>query len=94
MSLDSLRAAAQQARLTLSPDELAALHIELSHVLDYIDSRLPDASSSEDVQPLVHPVLHAAPPREDLPLASLPLEDALRNAPRVRHGYILVQRVL
>ncbi len=83
---------ARLARLGLEPDELDQLAEQLSHILTAMDvlNRLDTSAISPTAQVIpLHNVM-----RDDVPRPSWPVEDILRNAPRVRQQQFLVPAVL
>ena len=70
---------ARLARLDLRPDEVDRLTGELDAILDAV-SKVAELDLA-DVPPTSHPLDLVNAWAEDEPHASLPLEDALRNAP-------------
>ncbi|MBV9357823.1 MAG: Asp-tRNA(Asn)/Glu-tRNA(Gln) amidotransferase subunit GatC [Chloroflexi bacterium] len=83
---------ARLARLGLEPHELDQLAEQLNHILTAMDvlNRLDTSAISPTAQVIpLHNVM-----RDDVPRPSWPVEDILRNAPRVRHQQFLVPAVL
>src|SRR5215510_11875041 len=98
ISLDQARWVATLARLDLSDDDLARMTGQLSAILDYVDQlkQVP----TDGVEPLAHPLdLHNVF-RDDEPAPSLPVAEALANAPAKRDdpttggGFFVVPPVL
>lgn len=83
---------AQLARLSLSPDEEQKLSAQLGNILGYIE-KLKEADVTG-----VEPTAHAFPlvnvTRADETRASLPHEDALRNAPVQANGLFMVPKIV
>jgi len=77
---DEVRWIAQLARLDLSDAELATMTRQLSSILDYVQQL--EQVSTDGVEPLAHPLPIQNVFRSDEPQPSLPLEEALTNAPR------------
>jgi len=91
MDLD-VRALERLAALELDPEERERLRGDLQRILAHVDRMA--AVDVEGIEPLeagpgIVPTL-----REDVPRASLPLEEALRGAPAVRDGHFAVPSVL
>lgn len=83
---------ARLARLALTAEESAAYAHQLGDVLHHIDQlRKVDVSQ-------VEPTAHAFPIfnvwQEDQPRPGLPVELALKNAPKQRHHMIVVPKVV
>jgi aspartyl-tRNA(Asn)/glutamyl-tRNA(Gln) amidotransferase subunit C len=80
ISLDDARWIAHLARLELSDDELQSISGQLSKVLDYIQQL--QIVNTEGIEPLAHPLPIQNVFRNDEPGTSLPVDEALANAPR------------
>ncbi len=74
---------AHLARLELTEAELATMTRQLSAIVEYV-AQLQQVKT-EGVEPLAHAVAVQNVFREDEPAPSLPVADALANAPD-RHG--------
>lgn len=81
ISREQVQHVARLARLDLRPDELDRLTSELGAILDAV-SKVSELQL-EDVPPTSHPLALVNVWGEDEPQPSLPLEDALANAPAV-----------
>ena len=80
---DTVVSVARLARLELRPDEIERLTIELAAILEAV-SKVAELDLA-DVPPTSHPLDLVNAWAEDEPHASLPLEEALANAP-LREG--------
>jgi len=91
LSPDDVRKVARLARLELADAELARLAPQLSAILDYVIQlqQLP----TEGVEPLAHPLPIDNAFRDDVPAPSLPVDDALANAPNRVGNYFGVPAV-
>ena len=78
---------ARLARLELGDEEIDRLGGQLSQILDAV-SKVSELDLS-DVPPLLHPLDMVNVLGDDEPLPSLPLTDALRNAPDAKPGTIV-----
>ena len=83
LSADDVRWVAHLARLELSDAELDLMTGQLRAILDYV--RQLQAVDTDGVEPLAHAVEVHNVFRADEPAPSLPVADALANAPD-RHG--------
>jgi aspartyl-tRNA(Asn)/glutamyl-tRNA(Gln) amidotransferase subunit C len=83
LTAEQVRWVAHLARLELSDAELATMTPQLSAILDYV-SQL-QTINTDGVEPLAHPLPIHNVFRGDEPQPSLPVADALTNAPD-RHG--------
>lgn len=83
---------AQLARLALTPDEEKKLGAQLGQILGYIEKlRELDVSS---VEPTAHAVPMVNVTRADEIRASLPHDEALRNAPKKAGGLFVVPKIV
>ncbi|MDI9613728.1 MAG: Asp-tRNA(Asn)/Glu-tRNA(Gln) amidotransferase subunit GatC [Acidobacteriota bacterium] len=93
---DEVLKIADLARLRFSEEELDGFTAQFQDILDYIE-RLRQVDV-EGVEPTIHVSLPAdgAPLmfREDEPRESLPVEEALGNAPDAAAGHFRVPKVL
>jgi aspartyl-tRNA(Asn)/glutamyl-tRNA(Gln) amidotransferase subunit C len=91
LTLDEVRKVATLARLRLSDEELERMQQQLSSILDYMQV-LQEVDVS-DVPPTaqVTDVVNVMRPDEVRP--SLPVEEALANAPAQEDGYFKVKPV-
>jgi aspartyl-tRNA(Asn)/glutamyl-tRNA(Gln) amidotransferase subunit C len=74
-----VKAVAHLARLELSEDELTAMTRQLGAILDYV-AQLQQLNL-EGVEPLAHALPISNVFRDDEPAPSLPVDEALANAP-------------
>jgi aspartyl-tRNA(Asn)/glutamyl-tRNA(Gln) amidotransferase subunit C len=79
ISPDEVRHVARLARLTLSDEELARFGEQLSAILEAV-SKVSELDLA-DVPPTAHPLDLVNVWAEDEPRPSLPVEEALANAP-------------
>ena len=79
LSLDDVRKVAALARLDLPEDDLPRMREQLSSILDYVD--LLRELNTDGVEPMAHPLPVQNVFRDDDPTPSLPVDEALRNAP-------------
>jgi aspartyl-tRNA(Asn)/glutamyl-tRNA(Gln) amidotransferase subunit C len=70
---------AKLARLDLSADEIARLRAQLAQILEHA-ARVGEVAAA-DVAPTASPIPRANVYRDDVPEPSLPVDEALRNAP-------------
>jgi aspartyl-tRNA(Asn)/glutamyl-tRNA(Gln) amidotransferase subunit C len=87
-----VRELALLARLRLSDSEVAAMTDNLGAILEYVEAlRALDTSA---VDPMTHAVPFDCPTRADEVKPSLPLDDALANAPRRDGSFFQVPRIV
>jgi aspartyl-tRNA(Asn)/glutamyl-tRNA(Gln) amidotransferase subunit C len=92
LSLDDVRKIALLSRLELSDDELAVLAPQLDAIVDYV-AQLSEAPT-DSVEPLAHALPVQNVFRDDEPTQSLPVEEALANAPAKQGPFFRVPAVL
>lgn len=80
------------ARLELSEAEKARFAAQLGDVLQHVEKL--NTVNIEGVEPTAHAIPVTNVWREDQPVAGLPVEDALRNAPARRDDQFSVPRVI
>ena len=83
---------ARLAKLRFSDEEKAKLAEELNRILQYME-KLNELDTS-DVEPLSHPIAMTNVMREDEVKPSLPVEEALRNAPAREGNFFKVPKVI
>lgn len=92
LSEDEVKAVAVLARLELSDAERHDLARQLSAILEYV--RQLQQVNTEGVEPLAHPLPIQNVFRADEPTPSLPVDEALANAPARRGDFYGVPPVL
>jgi aspartyl-tRNA(Asn)/glutamyl-tRNA(Gln) amidotransferase subunit C len=88
ISRDEVLHVARLARLALTDDEVERLTGELGKILEAVG--VVAELDLADVAPTSHPLDLVNVWDEDVPRESLPLEDALANAPEVENGLFKV----
>jgi aspartyl-tRNA(Asn)/glutamyl-tRNA(Gln) amidotransferase subunit C len=83
---------AHLARLQLSDAELETMTRQLSAIVDYV-AQLGEVNT-EGVEPMAHALPVQNVFRDDEPAASLPVDQALANAPQRRGDFYRVPAVL
>ena len=91
LSLDQVRKVARLARLELSEPDLARMQQQLSAILDYVEQL--NTLNTDGVEPLAHPLPVQNVFRPDEPSPSLPVGEALQNAPARAGDYFGVPAV-
>jgi aspartyl-tRNA(Asn)/glutamyl-tRNA(Gln) amidotransferase subunit C len=92
LSADDVRWVAHLARLELTEAELATMTRQLGAILDYVQQL--QQVNTEGVEPLAHPLPVQNVFRPDEPAPSLPVDEALANAPRRSGNFYSVPAVL
>lgn len=83
---------AHLARLQLSDAELETMTRQLRAILDYVDQLRQ--VNTDGVEPMAHALAVQNVFRDDEPASSLPVADALANAPQRRGDFYGVPAVL
>lgn len=91
LSLDQVRKVATLARLELSDADLPVMAGQLNAILGYVDQL--QQVNTDGVEPLAHPLPVQNVFRDDEPASSLPVGDALKNAPTRAGDYFGVPAV-
>jgi aspartyl-tRNA(Asn)/glutamyl-tRNA(Gln) amidotransferase subunit C len=92
MDIDEVRKVARLARLDLPEADLAVFARQLTDILGYVD-QLRELNT-DAVEPLAHPLPVQNVFRPDELRPSLPVEEALRNAPARSGDFFAVPAVL
>jgi len=92
LGLQQVRRTAALARLTLSDEEVSAIHQDLSAILTHIDQLAQ--VDVEGVEPMASPHGHCSRLHDDDPEAALPRTTVLDMAPAVEGPAISVPKVL
>ena len=89
---EEVRELAMLARLDLSDQEVERMTGDLDAILGYVEA-LKELDTSA-VEPMTHAVPFDCPLRPDQVSPSLPVEEALRNAPRREASFFQVPRIV
>jgi aspartyl-tRNA(Asn)/glutamyl-tRNA(Gln) amidotransferase subunit C len=89
---EEVRELAVLARLELSDQEIERMTGDLDAILGYVDA-LKDLDTAA-VEPMTHAVPFDCPLRDDVVGVSLPVEEALQNAPRREASFFQVPRIV
>jgi aspartyl-tRNA(Asn)/glutamyl-tRNA(Gln) amidotransferase subunit C len=92
LTAEKVRWVANLARLELTAPELDAMISQLNRIVEYV-SQLQQLNT-DGVEPLAHALEIANVFRDDEPSPSLPVDDALANAPRRSGDFYAVPAVL
>jgi len=92
MTPDQVRWVAHLARLELSEAELASMTRQLTAIVDYVAQL--QAVNTDGIEPLAHALPVHNVFRADEPRPSLPIADALANAPDRQGDFYGVPAVL
>ena len=91
LELAQIRQIARLARLELTEPQSAAMAEQLNRILGYVDSL--QEVDTEGIEPLAHPLPISNVFRADEPHESLPVAEALANAPKRAGNYFAVPAV-
>jgi aspartyl-tRNA(Asn)/glutamyl-tRNA(Gln) amidotransferase subunit C len=80
LTRDEVAKVALLGRLKLTADEMDRMTVQLGRVLEYVD--ILNEVDTQGVEPMAHAIELRDVFREDVPVPSLPREDALANAPK------------
>ena len=83
---------AELARLKFSEEELENFTPQMNEILSYMDKL--NELDTENVKPLSHPVEQSNVFREDEMKASIPTDEALKNAPSKDEHHFKVPKVI
>jgi len=92
MDIDQVRKVAKLARLDLSEADLATMATQLSAILSYVDQL--SELNTDGVEPMAHPLPLKNVFRPDELRPSLPVDEALRNAPSRSGDFFAVPAIL
>jgi aspartyl-tRNA(Asn)/glutamyl-tRNA(Gln) amidotransferase subunit C len=92
LSVEQVRWAAHLSRLELDPADLEKMAAQLSSIIDYVN--LLQAVNTDGIEPMAHPLPVQNVFRDDVPVASLPTNAALANAPDRNGDFYSVPAVL
>jgi aspartyl-tRNA(Asn)/glutamyl-tRNA(Gln) amidotransferase subunit C len=92
MDIGEVRKVARLARLDLSEADLATMTTQLSAILEYV-GQLTELNT-DGVEPMAHPLPLKNVFRPDELRPSLPVDEALRNAPSRSGDYFAVPAIL
>jgi aspartyl-tRNA(Asn)/glutamyl-tRNA(Gln) amidotransferase subunit C len=92
LSRSDVEHVAHLARLGLTADEMSLLDGQLNHILDQYTklAELP----TDDIPPTAQTIELENILRDDVAIASLPVDEVLRNAPETSGGFIVVPPIL
>jgi aspartyl-tRNA(Asn)/glutamyl-tRNA(Gln) amidotransferase subunit C len=92
INIEQTRWVATLARLDLTEAELAVMTQQLSAILEYVDQL--ELVPTDGIEPLAHPLDIKNVFRPDVAAASLPVAEALANAPDRQGDFFGVPAVL
>lgn len=92
LTLDQVRHVAKLARLSLSPEEEQKTLGQLQQILDAVKTL--EAVDTKDVPPTYQVNLEGGFLRPDVPKPPLPVDEALKNAPKKVGDHFAVPRII
>lgn len=87
-----VRYVAKLAKLAIRPEEFAQIQNDLNRVLEYVDQL--QALDTESIPPTWQGQSHSMIWRADAVQPSLPVEQAVQNAPKVQDDMFVVPRIM
>ena len=91
LSIDEVRKVAKLARLEMAEADLPRMADQLNRILGYVDQL--QQVNTDGVEPMAHPLPVQNVFRDDEPVPSLPVGEALGNAPARVGDYFAVPAV-
>jgi aspartyl-tRNA(Asn)/glutamyl-tRNA(Gln) amidotransferase subunit C len=88
----AVRHIADLASLELSEEEVQLFSLQLNDILGYIEKL--NELDLQAIEPTSHVTAASHADREDRVVPSLPVSEALANAPEPREGYFAVPKVI
>lgn len=92
ISIKEVEHIASLAKLKFEPAEKQRFTVELNKIIQYVEKL--NELDTHDVEPLSHTTDITNVYREDVVKPSLPVEDALKNAPSRFENYFKVPKVI
>ena len=92
MSTIDLKHIARLARLRFTDEELKVFESQVSNILGFVD-QLKEVSV-EGIEPTSHPLPLANVFREDSVQPSLPIDEFLKHAPKIRGRFFEVPKII
>lgn len=83
---------ARLSRLSLSDKEIAIFSGQLSSIIEYVEQM--NRLDTSNIEPTSHVIPLNNIMRDDIPAASLPVEDALKNAPDSTEKFYRVPKII
>lgn len=92
VSISDVEKTAYLAKLEFTDNEKKALQAQLNQIVTYVEKL--NELDTDDVEPTLHVLDMKNVFREDVVKSSMSQEDVLKNAPRQKHGYFSVPKVI
>lgn len=89
---EDVRHIASLSRLSLSDKEIETFSGQLSSIIEYVEQL--NSLDTTNIEPTSHVIPLNNVMRDDIPAASLPVEDALRNAPDSTEKFYRVPKII
>jgi aspartyl-tRNA(Asn)/glutamyl-tRNA(Gln) amidotransferase subunit C len=83
---------ARLSRLSLSDKEIDIFSGQLSSIIEYVEQL--NSLDASNIEPTSHVIPLNNVMRDDIPSASLPVEDALKNAPDSTEKFYRVPKII
>jgi aspartyl-tRNA(Asn)/glutamyl-tRNA(Gln) amidotransferase subunit C len=94
LSIKDTQHIAELARIDLNQDEENKFTDQLNNILEYFEKLGELDEELKDVDPFTHPTKLVNVFREDKVKPSLPIKDALKNAPRKEKGFFKAPKII
>lgn len=92
LSSEDVLKVARLSRLKVTPEEVSRFADQLGKILDYVHQL--DEIETAGIEPMAHAGELLNVFRDDIPVASLPRQESLANAPKSDGRYFLVPQIL
>ncbi|MCL4495030.1 MAG: Asp-tRNA(Asn)/Glu-tRNA(Gln) amidotransferase subunit GatC [Firmicutes bacterium] len=92
LSQEQVKHVARLARIRLESEDAARMTVHLDAVLEYMTQL--NELNTDDIDPTMHVIPLTMPLRDDQVRTSLPVEEALKNAPDRRDNMFGVPRIM
>lgn len=89
---DEVKHIALLSRLYLSDREIEIFSGQLNSIIEYVEQL--NSLDTENIEPTSHVIPLNNVMRDDIPVASLPVDDALKNAPESTEKFYRVPKII
>lgn len=92
ITVEDVKHIARLSRLSMSDSEIEIFSGQLSSIIEYVEQL--NSLDTGNIEPTSHLIPLKNVMRDDIPAASLPVEDALRNAPDSTEKFYSVPKII
>jgi aspartyl-tRNA(Asn)/glutamyl-tRNA(Gln) amidotransferase subunit C len=92
ITTEDVKHIANLSRLYLSDNEIETFSGQLSSIIEYVEQL--NSLDTSNIEPTSHVIPLNNVMRDDIPAASLPVEDALKNAPDSTEKFYRVPKII